>query len=183
MMLEGKLVRLRAVEPEDEPRDYTWVNDCEVTQFLSIRYPLSHADEERFVNDRPANDFSNVVLAIVTKDTATHIGNTGLHRGNPEDSKAELGIMIGDKDHWSRGYGQDAIETLLRFGFHEMNLHRIYLRVFDFNERAQACYRKCGFVEEGCLRDDRYQDGCYHDTVMMGILREEYDAMQKGRAP
>ncbi len=176
-MLEGKLVRLRALEPEDLDREYTWINDREVTRFLSMRYPTSRAAEERWLRDRPANDFVNgLSLAIETKD-GVHIGNLGLHDVNAEDHKASLGIMIGDKEYWANGYGTDAIVTLLRFGFGEMNLNRIWLHTFDFNERAQACYRKCGFTEEGRLRQHYYSMGRYWDVVVMAVLRPEFDAL------
>ena len=173
-MLEGKLVRLRAVEQEDLERDVTWVNDREVTRFLSMRYPISRAEEERWLRDRPPNDFSNgPFFAIETKD-GVHIGNTNLMPANPEDRKAGLGIMIGDKEYWSNGYGTDAVVTLLHFGFGEMNLNRIWLHVFDYNERAQACYKKCGFVEEGRLRQHYYSMGRYWDVIVMAVLRDEF---------
>ena len=82
--------------------------------------------------------------------------------------------MIGEKAYWSKGYGSDAVATLVRFGFEEMNLNRIELRVFDFNERAQASYRKCGFVEEGRMRQSHYADGAYCDVVVMSVLRDEW---------
>ena len=82
--------------------------------------------------------------------------------------------MIGDKAYWSRGLGTDAMLTLLRFGFDEMNLHRIDLVVDADNERAIACYRKCGFIEEGRLRRVRYGRGRYVDQLVMGILQDEF---------
>ncbi len=177
-MLEGRLVRLRALEAADLEREYRWVNDDEVTQYLaSIRYPMSRADEERWLRDRPANSFaSGVTLAIETKDGA-HIGNLGLQRLEPEDRKAELSIMIGDKSCWSKGYGTDAVTTLLRFAFHEMNLHRVWLSTLEYNERAISCYCKCGFVEEARLRQDVFRHGRYWDFIVMGVLREEFDAL------
>jgi RimJ/RimL family protein N-acetyltransferase len=178
-MLEGKLVNLRPLEAGDLDRCFTWINDREVTRYLTARYPISRAEEERWLTGRPAADFSNVGLAIETKD-GVHIGNVGLHDGQPENRKASLGIMIGDKDYWSNGYGSDAVVTILRFGFHEQNLNRVWLHVYDFNERAQACYRKVGFVEEGRLRQNFYQDGRYFDTIVMGILRSEFDALHGG---
>jgi RimJ/RimL family protein N-acetyltransferase len=99
---------------------------------------------------------------------------------SPEERKARLGVMIGEKEYWSKGYGTDAMLTFLRFGFDEMNLNRIDLTVFDGNERAKACYRKCGFVEEGRLRQDRYSRGAYSDTLIMGILRDEFYALHGG---
>jgi RimJ/RimL family protein N-acetyltransferase len=178
-MLEGKLVNLRPLEPDDLDREFQWVNDREVTRYLSMRYPMAKAEEERWLNSRPANDFANTALAIETKD-GVHIGNIGLHDGQPENRRASLGIMIGDKDFWSNGYGTDAIITLLRFGFHEMNLNRVWLHAYDFNERAIACYKKCGFVVEGTLRQNAYQEGRYIDTITMGILRSEFEALHGG---
>lgn len=177
-MLEGKLVRLRAPEPSDLERVYTWINDREVTQFLIARYPMSHGDEERWLAAATVeNGFANDVrLAIETRD-GTHIGNCGLHRISAEDRHADLGIMIGDKSCWSNGYGTDAVMTLLRFAFHQMNLHRVSLGVFDFNDRAIACYRKCGFIEEGRERQVYFQDGQYHDIIRMSILRDEFEGL------
>ncbi len=103
-MLEGTLVRLRAMELEDLEDALKWVNDREVTLWLtSLRYPMARKDEQKWFDDAPTNSFANGVrLAIETKD-GKHIGSINLHRTNPEDRKAGLGIMIGEKDHWSNG--------------------------------------------------------------------------------
>ena len=176
-MLEGQLVRLRPLEPADLEREYRWINDREVTRYLAARYPISMAQEERWLRELAPNDFAHgVVLAIETKDGA-HIGNIDLHSGRPEDRKAGLGIMIGEKAYWGKGYGTDAIITLLRFAFHEMNLNRVWLHAFEFNERAIACYKKCGFREEGRLRQHYFGEGRFWDSVVMGILREEFEAL------
>ena len=117
-MIEGKLVRLRALEAADVERAYTWVNDREVTAYLMLRYPMSRA-RRRSTCRKPLRReaaFPDVRLAIETKD-GVHIGMCGLHRARPEDRGAELGIMIGDKSSWSNGYGTDTMQTLVRFAF------------------------------------------------------------------
>ena len=173
-MLEGTLVRLRAVEPEDVENTYKWVNDREVTLWLtSPRYPVSRKTEQQSIEESPTNSFGDVRLAIETKD-GNHIGEINLHRINPEDRKAGLGIMIGEKDHWSNGYGTDAINTLLAFAFDEMNLHRVFLHAFADNEHAIGCYQRCGFREEVRLRQEVYQDGRYYNVVVMGVLGTEF---------
>lgn len=174
-MLEGRLVRLRATEPADRERVHSWVNDPEVTRYFTMRYPAA-ADDWVWLVDGPPNGFGFVRLAIETK-AGLHIGAVNLYQTNAEDSSAGLGIIIGEKDAWSKGYGADAVVTLLRFAFGEMNLHRIWLRTLEYNERAQACYRKCGFQEEARLRQDVYRHGRYHDLVVMGILRDEFEAL------
>jgi RimJ/RimL family protein N-acetyltransferase len=173
-MLEGTLVRLRAMEPEDVVDTHKWMNDREVTLWLtSPRYPVSRKTAQQWFEEAPANSFGDVLLAIETKD-GKHIGGINLHRINPEDRKAVLGIMIGEKDHWSNGYGTDAIKTLLAFAFDEMNLHRVFLHAFADNEHAIGCSQRCGFREEGRLRQEVYQDGHYYDVVVMGVLATEF---------
>jgi RimJ/RimL family protein N-acetyltransferase len=178
-MIEGKLVNLRAPEMGDLERNYRWINDREVTRWLAMRYPMSLAAEEGWMRERTAQPLSydNAFFAIETKDgseAGVHIGNINFFKTAPEDRKAELGIMIGEKAYWSRGYGTDALTTLVRFGFEEMNLNRVQLDVFAENERARVAYRKAGFVEEGCRRQARYQEGRYQDVVVMSVLREEW---------
>lgn len=176
-MIEGKLVNLRAPDMDDLERNHGWINDREVTRFLSMRYEIALAAEAewmRGIAGKPMT-FANVFFAIQTKD-GRHIGNTNFFNTSPENRNAEIGIMIGDKAYWSQGYGSDALKTLIAFGFEEMNLYRQQLDVFSFNDRAIACYRKCGFVEEVRKREDLYQDGAYHDVLRMGLLREEWEA-------
>jgi RimJ/RimL family protein N-acetyltransferase len=181
-MIEGDKVVLRPKEMLDLDRYYAWINDPEVTRFLIMRYGISRAAEEAWLAGHVGRPISyvDVGFAIDTKD-GVHIGSIDFHHAIPEDRAARLGIMIGDKAYWSKGYGTDAMRTFVRFGFGEMNLNRIDLTVDVRNERAIACYRKCGFVEEARLRQDRYSDGAYHDTLIMGVLRDEWRAAEAGR--
>ena len=181
-MIEGELVRLRPREMSDLDHYYTWINDREVTRFLIMRYAISRAAEEAWLAARVSRPMSYgaVGFAIETKE-GVHIGAVDFHHASPEDRAARLGIMIGEKAYWSKGYGTDAIRTLVRFGFDEMNLNRIDLTVDARNERAIACYRKCGFVEEVRLRQDRYSEGGYHDTLVMAVLRDDWLAPEAGR--
>jgi RimJ/RimL family protein N-acetyltransferase len=180
-VLEGELVRLRAPEPEDRARVHRWVNDPDVVRYLSMRYPSALADEV-WLSDGPAGSFAGVRLAIETKE-GVHIGAINLHRVNPEDRKAGLGIIIGEKAYWSNGYGADAVRTMVRFAFDEMNLNRVWLRVRADHEAGISCYRTCGFVEEARQRDDMYEGGAYHDSLIMGALRSDLARSGDGAAP
>ncbi len=178
-MIEGKVVNLRAREMTDLERNFRWMNDREVTEHLSMRYPLSLAAEEVWMREgasKPMAFGSYVFFAIDTKD-GEHIGNINFHEMSPEHRKARLGVVIGDKAYWSKGYGTDAMLTFLRFAFDEMNFHRIDLTVDAENPRAIACYRKCGFVEEARMRQVRFMHGAYGDGLVMGILRNEFYAL------
>lgn len=177
-MIEGKLINLRAREMDDLERNYRWINDREVTRHLVVRYPVSLAAEEAWMRDGVSQPmgWGRVFFAIETKD-GEYIGNIDFHAMSAEQRKARLGVMIGEKSHWSKGYGTDAMLTFLRFAFDEMNLHRMDLTVDADNPRAIACYRKCGFMEEVRMRQARYARHEYGDELVMGVLREEFYAL------
>ena len=102
-----------------------------------------------------------------------------MHRARAEDRGSDLGIMIGEAQYRDKGYGTDTMLTLVRFGFEQMNLHKISLGVFEFNARGYAVYKKVGFVEEGRRREEIYQDGRYWDVIWMSMLRREFDALHR----
>jgi RimJ/RimL family protein N-acetyltransferase len=174
-MLEGALVNLRAPEMDDLDRNTRWINDREVTRYLILRYEMSRLAEEGWLRDLVSKPqaYDRPFFAIETKE-GHHIGNINLAKAVPEEQKCELGIMIGEKTYWSQGYGTDALRTLIRFAFDEMNMNRVELGVYDFNERGQAAYRKAGFVEEGRRREALYTEAAYHDIVVMSVLRDEW---------
>ena len=171
-MIYGKKTRLRRIEREDIPTFVRWFSDPEVREYLLINRPISIAEEEKWF-ERKLEEEGSDIFAIETAD-GTHIGNIELMDIDLRHRHAELGIVIGEKAYWNKGYGSDAIHTLLRFGFEEMNLHRIYLRVYDDNARGIHAYAKCGFRHEGRLREANFRQGKYHDELVMGILAHEF---------
>jgi diamine N-acetyltransferase len=175
-MILGSEVRLRAIERDDIPAFLRWLNDPEVKHFLLWHKPLSAAMEEQWF-EAQLKSRNSMVLGIET-NAGVHIGNIGLDDIDWKSRHAELGIVIGEKAYWGRGYGSDAIRALLRYAFGELNLHAVHLRVYDYNERGMRAYAKCGFKHEGRLRDRIYRDGEYHDILLMSILRQEYDGLE-----
>lgn len=185
-MLNGSLVRLRAHAPSDLDACTRWINDVEVTRTLAVRYPMPVRAEEQWLEriSTGADAFharADVHFAIETLE-GRYIGNCGIHRVEWESRSADVGIMIGEKDCWNSGYGTDAMRTMLRFAFREMNLHRIQLDVYDHNARAIASYGKCGFVEEGRRRQAAYREGRYLDVIVMGVLRDDFESIERGSA-
>ncbi len=172
MTITGKRIRLRAIERRDIPTFVRWFNDPEVRQYLEMLMPMSQAQEERWFEAYLDKGDSHI-WGIETLDGSL-IGNLGLSSIDWQNRQAVLGIVIGEKEYWDNGYGTEAITTLLRFAFEEMNLHRVSLRVFDYNQRAIRCYEKCGFMQEGRLRQARFHGGEYHDELVMGILRADF---------
>jgi RimJ/RimL family protein N-acetyltransferase len=168
-------IRLRAFERDDLEQVIRWVNDESITRNLSdaFIYPVSRSDEMKWLESVALANHREKVFAIV-KETGELIGSVGLHNLNWVERKGELGILIGEKSCWGKGYGKEAILAILHIAFNRMNLHRVYLRVFENNERAIRLYEKCGFRREGLLREDHYYAGEYFNTLVMGILRDEY---------
>lgn len=179
--LAGRLVRLRAVTEDDLPTLAKWWADPAVAPFQDGRPPTPRPAEHmvELLRSWSRNDSMDVGLAVRTlaDELAGHIA---LHQIQPKDRCATFGIMIGPKFQ-NQGIGTDATAVLLRYGFTELNLHRIQLEAFGFNERAIATYRKAGFREEGRRRDSIYRNGAYHDEVLMSILRHEWAEAQPHR--
>ncbi|MFN2131694.1 MAG: GNAT family N-acetyltransferase [Anaerolineae bacterium] len=170
-MIYGTITRLRRIERDDIPTFVRWFADPEVREFLLLNRPISIAEEEQwFVQQLQSQNAE--LFAIETND-GIHIGNIGLHDINWLHRSAEMGIVIGHKQYWGKGYGSDAIRTLLRFAFDEMNLHRVQLTVYEDNARAIRAYEKCGFRHEGRLRDAVYRKGRYYDMLLMSVLSGE----------
>ncbi|MBI3240817.1 MAG: GNAT family N-acetyltransferase [Chloroflexi bacterium] len=177
-MIIGQRVRLRAIERADLPRFVAWFADPEVRDGLGLHLGMSLAQEEQWFEETLKRDRNEQPLSIEVESSEgwVHIGSAGFHEIDWRNRHAELGIAIGDKQFWNKGYGTDATRTLTGFGFDELNLERIFLRVFDTNPRAIRCYEKVGFKHEGRLRRERFHDGRYNDTLIMGILRDEWEA-------
>ncbi len=176
-MIVGKNVRLRAIEKEDLVVSQRWLNDREVTRFLLHHSPLSMAMEEKWYESQMAiPPESGQVLAIETKvaEKWVYIGNTGLHHVDPVTREAEFGIFIGEKEFWGKGLGREATLLTLQHGFDDLNLNRIYLYVFENNQRGIAAYQATGFVHEGTLREAIYKNGRYYNVHVMSVLRSEW---------
>lgn len=180
-MILGKRVRLRAIEREDLPRFVRWFNDPEVRENLDLFLPMSLAEEEKWFADVLERDPIERPLAIDFRegDDWVHLGSCGLFSFNQKARHAALGISIGDKSYWDKGIGTEALHTILRHGFETLNLNRVHLRVHVSNHRAIQVYQKLGFKEEGRLRDDHFAHGIYEDTLVMAILRDEWESINQ----
>lgn len=179
-MIPGEKVRLRRIERADLPRFSAWLSDAEVRRHLALIYPMSVAHEEQWfeaeLQKEPAAQAFVIEAARVGGEADWNaVGVIGFHAIDWRSRAGELGLFIGEKAVWNAGLGTDAVRTLVRWGFRELNLNRVFLRVFEDNAPAIRCYEKLGFVHEGRLRQDRYQDGRYLDTLVMGLLRDEHE--------
>lgn len=154
-----------------------WLNDFQVTDYIDrIDRIVTLEGEKQYLEQ--VNENSRC-FTIVTLDDDKIIGTVSLEEIDRENQSAILGIFIGEADYRNNGYGTEAINMILEYGFHYLNLNSIQLTVYDFNERAKACYRKCGFKEMGRKRDSRFLNGKFRDTIYMDILRKEFDQAER----
>jgi RimJ/RimL family protein N-acetyltransferase len=147
-----------------------------VRRYLLMFEPMSMAKEERWFEARldRTDDFL-FGIEVPVGEGWQHIGNVGLHRVDWINGHCIFGIVIGEQAFWGKGYGTKATRAALHFAFNTLNLHRVELEVFDFNPRAMRAYEKAGFRLEGTRREAIYQDGAYHDELVMAILRNEFE--------
>lgn len=180
-LFEGNLVRLTEISRENLPAYKRWFRDYEVQRYLGrLAIPVTDEFEDDWYDDvaRRTGKGELYAFSIRTLEGDKLIGNCSLFDVDHKNRRAELGIVIGEKTYWGRGYGSDAVCVLLRFGFDELNLHRIELGVFDSNQRGIRAYEKAGFVEEGRRREVLWREGRYHDMILMSILEDEWRAQQ-----
>ena len=169
--IEGERIRLRPIEAADYPLLVQWGRDPELNRLLEGDYPKSldecPAWHQKVLSNRHRQLFGIQLI------TGRLIGDVELDHIAWRSGDAELRIRIGEREHWDRGYGTEAVILMLRHAFLTLNLKRVYLRVFSFNERAIRCYRKAGFKREGVLVR-RTAAGQQREVMLMRILREEF---------
>ncbi len=177
-MLFGERVTLRPLKKDDLPLFQQFYNDVEVELASGGDPPTPHTEERMEQWYAQFHGKTEIGCGgFVIEADGKCIGSLGLFNYSPMAQTSMLGITIGDKAYWGKGYGREAIGLLLDYGFRLHNLRRIYLNTTGNNERAIRCYRACGFVEEGRLRQHIWNNGEYTDEVQMGILREEWRAL------
>ena len=177
-VLTGKLVRLSAWDPEEMGKVFPrWHSNSEFLRLLNAapRPMLSPRAEQKWMEEEvgemsPAGYF----FGIRTLADDKLIGQLGLDVVDWAGRDAFVGLGIGETDYWSKGYGTDAMNILLRFAFTEVNLRRVTLTVFEYNPRAIRSYEKAGFRHEGHLRSFLNREGRRWHELFMGILREEW---------
>ena len=174
-MLQGERVRLRGIAREDLPRLWAFNNDLavELAGGGDPPYPQSLARLQAEFDQEAAKGGRDATRFAIEVDGQC-IGACALFNPNPTAQTCELGIAIGDRDYWGKGFGRESVRLLLTYAFRYLNYRKVWLRVHAVNERAIRAYRACGFVEEGRQRAQVWCDGAYDDLVLMGILREEW---------
>ncbi len=178
-------VRLRAVTGSDMDDFLRWFSDTAMLRNLGgVVHPHSEAEEREWLERVVGGNASDNHFGIDAIDGAQpkHIGGCSLFRVQHRNASAEMGILIGETDYWGKGYGTAAHQLLLEFGFGELNLHRVHLRVYDFNLRGRRSYEKLGYHLDATAREAVYREGRYYDVHHMSLLRDEWEALRRHEA-
>lgn len=177
----GTLVRLSADSPETLAKAFArWDRDTEQHRLADSDPAMLWSEKKikEFQEKRAESNSKSFRFSIHTLEDDKLIGGVGLWISSWTHADAWLGISVGDREYWGRGYGTDAVRLAVHYGFAELGLRRISLGLHAYNERALKSYEKVGFKLEGRMRKDGMRDGVRYDSLWMGILREEWLAVE-----
>ena len=174
VVLEGNGVRLRPVHEVDLPHFQRWLNDPDVYRWLAAGVLTPPTWEDELAWWRHTRSSKDELTWSIETFGGQLLGSVTLHWTRPAKS-ASFGIFIGDKAEWDKGFGGAAVGAIVSHGFKALGLNRIGLNCDATNERAIRCYEKAGFRHEGVMREHRFVAGKFHDSVVMGLLKKEWN--------
>ena len=175
-ILAGETIILRQITLEDCGNRYVeWLNDPDVNQYLETKWSTQNLESVRlFVKSQRENNHS-VLFAIVCKENDRHIGNIKIGPIHPHYRHADISYFIGDKEYWQKGIATEAIRLVCRFGFDELNLHRIEAGAYDCAVGSWKALENCGFTREGIFKEQVFFDNKYIDIYRYGLLKKSFD--------
>ena len=173
-VLEGDKVRIRPITMEDTPHIVAWRNDPHVRKNFVFQTLFTPEIHEAWMRG-PVEQGTVCQFIIELQQSKKPIGSVYFRDIDPINENAEYGIFIGENDARGCGYGTEAAKLALDYAFHNLNLHRVFLRVFANNQQAVQSYKKAGFQQEGLFRESVKIDGKFFDMIFMAIIKKEED--------
>jgi RimJ/RimL family protein N-acetyltransferase len=177
-MIINNRIRLCSKQVDDAANDYTWKTDPELAR-LDACLPLDMTFNEylfTYINELQTPTPTNHEFSIETLN-GEHIGNCAYFNINRFKAETEVGIMLGNRHYWDKGYGTEAMISLVDYIFNRHNFKRIHLKTLDYNARAQNCFSKCGFIPCGNKKLGGYS------FILMELPREKWQAISAGSIP
>ncbi|MDD5356024.1 MAG: GNAT family protein [Candidatus Omnitrophica bacterium] len=174
IFLEGEKVYLSPLSTEDDLTTYaSWLNDKDVTNYLACgMFPTTTEQLKDYIKSFQ-NNKTGMLLGIFLKKNSKHIGNTTLHQINWKDRNAQIGILIGDKKSWGKGYGTEVFRLIRDYAFKRLNLHRIYSALVVENKGSLNALKKVGYEVEGIARDHFFLNGRYVDCLYVAVVNSD----------
>ena len=165
----------KGTSEEEVEKFTTWMNDPQVTDYIGGASKIVTLAYEKEWLENATKEKSKRLFDIVDLESDKLLGSIALENFDWISRTGTLGIFIGDSDYRDNGYGAEAINLLLEYGFKYLNLHCIKLDLLSINERAHKCYLKCGFKDTGRSREVIFLNGKYYDRLHMDILENEFN--------
>lgn len=177
-MIIGKTVRFRAIEEHDLEALQGWLNDPEISRLVGgFSFPVSAAGQRRWFEASQSN--ATTQRWIVEDHAGLRLGLVGLWQIDWHNRNAMAAIKLGSSDARGRGYGTDALMSLAAYAFYQVGLHKLWAEILPFNVASYRVFvDKCGWQVEGVYRQHVFREGCFHDQVRVGLLREDFDALE-----
>lgn len=174
MILKSEKVILQTTMLKHVPFLWKWIQDKKVTKYMNgAQFPKTYAAEVRWFK-RAKRKKHEMLFVILDAATQKPIGAFGIHQISHEHRKATVGIMIGEKAYWSRGFGTDAMKTALCYCFKKLKLNKVGLSVDVENKGGLRCYRRCGFKKVGYLKDDVMSREHFRDSYLMEVFAKDF---------
>jgi RimJ/RimL family protein N-acetyltransferase len=169
--LIGTKCYLSPIDTGDSPQYAEWLNDLEVLQGLQLYPNILNLEAENEALQELSQEHNYAIINLGTNEL---LGNCGFLDISHLNQTAEVGIFIGNKDYWNKGYGTEALRLLVDYGFKALNLHNIQLRVYSENKRAMRCYEKVGFKTLGFRREAIYRNLKRQDLIYMDLIVSDF---------
>ncbi|CAN5872056.1 GNAT family protein [soil metagenome] len=171
MTIEGDKVILRRLVASDITAEYlAWLNDEDVTRGLeTVARPYTHEMLSQYINDVLVNE-NTYMFMVLDKISGKTIGTAKVHNISKKNGTCNLGLMLGDKNFWGKGYGQDAYATAIDFAFNTLGIRKIWEMANANNIASLSMCKKAGFEIEGTLKEHTFSEGKYIDKVVLGLF-------------
>lgn len=179
LRVETRDLLLRFARASDLEDYFAFLQDPEMIRLTGSQNEFTRDGTEAWIRKIGVPSRDRVDFLIVLKQTNELLGEVVLNEIDPMNRSANIRIGIQGTHHRGKGYGTQALIEMLRYGFEELNLHRIELGVYAFNPRAIHVYEKIGFQREGVQRDALYSEGKFHDMILMAMLEDEFRSLHE----
>ena len=179
-MISGNRIALRCLEANDLALTAQWRNQSEIRRYFFDKSLISVSGQANWY-EAYLRDPSRQIFVAVDGTSAEPVGMIGLYQINYRDRHAEIGsTIIGDRSRWGQGLGAEMIGLLAEYAFRDLNLHRLYAYAVQHNQASVRAKLKCGFRQEGLLREAHYADGRFQDVLLLAMTRGDCEKFKAG---
>ena len=173
LYIYGKRIFLREVQLSDASKNYCdWLNDPEVNKFLESRFEKWSIKKIKIFITNIKKTSNDLFYAIISRDEGKHIGNIKIGPINKNHNYAEVGILIGDKSSWNKGFATEALKLIVDYAFNKLKIHKLNAGIYANNISSIKAFEKAGFLIEGVKKRQYFYNGTYIDCVLVGIINK-----------